>query len=1031
MRGRRSKPFVAALAVLAVVLPFQLAPPSGVAAAASSMRARETREVQTIWTAEFSEPHPTGLAYLPGRREILVADVRSGSTSILRMSSFGDSEGRLHLPGLSDPNTLAFDPTRRRLTALSGKQLVTAAAGDLARATPPVSRTDVSALGLRDPQGATFNPASGTWFILDDGSDAIVKASAGAHPAVIGRISLDGIGAGKLRGVAFNPADRLLYVMSPDRDLLYALDRSGSVETTYDMGSLGLKRPTSIMFAPSADATDDPSTQHLFVSDAGTSTSSGAVMEVTLAAAAAVSAPTLTGTLVQTIATSAWNPASPDPSGVEYLPGVDRLIVCDSEVDEVTGAGYHGVNMWQITRTGTVTNTGTTYPAFSKEPTGLGYDPGSNTLFVSDDDAKRIWIDNTGGDGRFGTSDDVVTSINSGNYGSNDSEDPEFDATTSQPTSGHLFFVDGVNTEVYDINPVNGVFGDGNDVMTHFDVGQFGPTDWEGLGSDPTTGNLLVGARATKQIYEVTKGGSLVRIIDLSGITGLRYVSGLQMAPASDGSGRLDYWIVDREIDNGSNSSENDGRLFEVRVPTSDAPPSISITSPASGATVSGIIPVQASASDDHGVAKVEFLDGATSLGVDTNGADGWSISWNTTGVADGAHSLKAVATDTVNQSATSAAVPVTVDNVDNPPTVAITSPPDGSFVKSTSVPIQANASDDKGVTQVRFFADGTSLGTDTNGSDGWSSPVNASFADGPHTVMATATDTASQTASDTNSLTVDTVGPTVSISQPTAGSTVSGTTVTVAATAADANGVKSVQFFAGAASIGTDTNGGDGWSVVWNTTTGSNGSRTLTAVATDQAANTTTSNGVGVTVNNPLVADIRVATSSDDAEERVSKGRMTLTSTDLDMMVDGTLPQSAVGLRFNGINIPRGATVLDAYVQFEANESSSEATTLSIHGQAIDDAPTFTTAKFNVTSRTLTNTSVSWTPPAWVKAERGPAERTPGLTSVIQEIVGPTTNWAAGNAIVLVIAGSGRRVAESFDGARFAPVLHIQWSGA
>src|SRR6266511_5645765 len=68
VRARRSGPFVAGLAVLAVVLPFQLAPPSSVAAAASSMRARETREVQTIWTAEFSEPHPTGLAYLPGRR---------------------------------------------------------------------------------------------------------------------------------------------------------------------------------------------------------------------------------------------------------------------------------------------------------------------------------------------------------------------------------------------------------------------------------------------------------------------------------------------------------------------------------------------------------------------------------------------------------------------------------------------------------------------------------------------------------------------------------------------------------------------------------------------------------------------------------------------------------------------------------------------------------------------------------------------------------------------------------------------------
>lgn len=1026
MRARRSRPFVAALAI---VPSFLLAPPSGAAAAAPSMSAPETREVQTIWTAEFGQPHPTGLAYLP-RRGILVADVRGGSTSILRMSFFGDSKGTLHLPGLSDASTLAFDPTRGLLTALSGKLLVTAVAGDLWGANPPVSRTDVSALGLRDPRGATFDPASGTWFILDDGAGAIVEASGGARPAVIGRISLDGIDPGRLRGVAFNPADGLLYVMSPDQDLLYALDRSGSVETTYDVGSLGLRRPTSMTFAPSADTTDDPSTQHLFVSDAGTSTSLGSVTEVTLAAPTVVSVPTLTATLVQTIATSAWNLASPDPSGIEYLPGIDRLEVCDSEVEEVTGAGYHGVNMWQITKTGTVTDTGTTYPTFSKEPTGLGYDPGSNTLFISDDDAKRVWIDKTGADGRFGTSDDVVTSVNAGAYGSGDTEDPEFDATTGQSTSGHLFFLDGTNTEVYDIKPMNGIFGDGDDVMTHFDVGAFGPTDWEGLGSDPATGNLLVGARTTKQIYEVTKSGALVRIIDLSGITGLRYVSGLQMAPASDGSGRWDYWIVDRAIDNGSNASENDGKLFEVRVPTSDAPPSVSITSPASGATVSGTIPVQAAASDDHGVTKVEFFDAATSLGLDTNGADGWSISWDTTRVADGAHSIKAVATDTVNQTAASAAVPVTVDNVDSPPTVVITSPADGSFVNSMSVPIQANASDDKGVMQVKFFADGTSLGVDTNGSDGWSSPVNASFADGPHTVMATATDTASHTASDTNSLTVDTAGPTVAISQPTADSTVSGTAVTVAATASDTSGVKSVQFFADAASIGTDTNGGDGWSVVWNSTSGSNGSRILTAIATDAATNTTTSNGVSVTINNPLVADIPVATSSDDAEERVSKGRMILTTIDLDMMLDGTVPQSAVGLRFNGINIPRGATVLDAFVQFQANESSSEATTLSIHGQAIGNAPTFTSAKFNITSRTLTNTSVSWTPPAWVKAERGPAERTPALTSVIQEIVGPTTNWAAGNAIVLVIGGSGRRVGESFDNGRFAPVLHIQWSG-
>ena len=41
----------------------------------------------------------------------------------------------------------------------------------------------------------------------------------------------------------------------------------------------------------------------------------------------AVAAPIISATLVQTIATSAWNPGSPDPSGVVYLPGPDRLEV--------------------------------------------------------------------------------------------------------------------------------------------------------------------------------------------------------------------------------------------------------------------------------------------------------------------------------------------------------------------------------------------------------------------------------------------------------------------------------------------------------------------------------------------------------------------------------------------------------------------------------------------------------------------------------------------------------------------------------
>jgi hypothetical protein len=292
-------------------------------------------------------------------------------------------------------------------------------------------------------------------------------------------------------------------------------------------------------------------------------------------------APVISAKLVQKIATSSWSPASPDPSGIVYLPGPDRLEVADSEVEETTGAGYHGVNLWQITRGGTVTGTGNTL-AYSREPTGLGYNRLNNTLFISDDRARRIWVVKPGSDGRFGTTDDVVSSINAGAYGSTDTEDPEFD-----PATGHLFFLDGAGSEVYDIDPVNGAFGDGNDVMKHFDVGKFGPSDWEGLSSDPANGTLLVGARKTKQIFEVTKTGSLVRTIDASGITGLKFISGLALAPASNGSGQMNYWIVDRGVDNGPDPKENDGRIFEISISSStvtiNAAPSIADFAPTSG----------------------------------------------------------------------------------------------------------------------------------------------------------------------------------------------------------------------------------------------------------------------------------------------------------------------------------------------------------------------------------------------------------------------------------------------------------------
>jgi hypothetical protein len=97
------------------------------------------------------------------------------------------------------------------------------------------------------------------------------------------------------------------------------------------------------------------------------------------------------------------------------------------------------------------------------------------------------------------------------------------------------------------------------------------------------------------------------------------------------------------------------------------SPPTVTITSPASGATVSGTIRVTANASSNVGVAGVQFkLDGAN-LGAEATAAP-YSTLWNTTTASNGSHTLTAVARDTAGNQATSNPVTVTVSNSAPPP---------------------------------------------------------------------------------------------------------------------------------------------------------------------------------------------------------------------------------------------------------------------------------------------------------------------------------------------------------------------------
>ena len=135
---------------------------------------------------------------------------------------------------------------------------------------------------------------------------------------------------------------------------------------------------------------------------------------------------------------------------------------------------------------------------------------------------------------------------------------------------------------------------------------------------------------------------------------------------------------------------------------------------------------------------------------------------------------------------------------------------------------------------------------------------------------------------------------------------------------------------------------------------------------------------------------------------------------------------------RWLGINVPKGATISNAYIQFGAKESQSEVTNLTIRGEAADNSVTFGTSSNDVTNRVRTSSYASWSPVAWNSTDgQGPNQRTPNLAFPIQQIVN-RAGWVSGNALSIIINGTGHRTAWAWDGsAANAPLLHIEYGGS
>jgi Autotransporter beta-domain/Bacterial Ig domain len=289
-----------------------------------------------------------------------------------------------------------------------------------------------------------------------------------------------------------------------------------------------------------------------------------------------------------------------------------------------------------------------------------------------------------------------------------------------------------------------------------------------------------------------------------------------------------------------------------------NVPPTVVISGPPPGPNfiAPAAIQLQAIASDNDGtVARVEFFNGATSVGVGVQQSEGstlWGFSW--TNVAAGTYSITVRATDNAGATTTTSPYPIIVDG--QAPTVAITAPANNAtFIAPAAITISANASDaDGAIARVEFFNGTALLGTVTTAPYTFTWP---NVAAGTYTITARATDNSNtSTISAAVAVIVNppaNVPPTISITAPANGanSFTAPATIAIQVRAADSDGtVARVEFFNGTTPLGTVTAAPFTYS--WLNVAA--GTYAITARATDNGNATTTSAAVQVTIQPPIV---------------------------------------------------------------------------------------------------------------------------------------------------------------------------------
>jgi type IV pilus assembly protein PilY1 len=140
------------------------------------------------------------------------------------------------------------------------------------------------------------------------------------------------------------------------------------------------------------------------------------------------------------------------------------------------------------------------------------------------------------------------------------------------------------------------------------------------------------------------------------------------------------------------------------------------------------------------------------------------------------------------------------------------------------------------------------------------------------------------------------------------------------------------------------------------------------------------------------------------------------------------------VGFRFQNVNVPKGATITNAYLKFGSGISADGAANLEIRGQKSGDAAAFQEVALGISGRPQTGAKVDWNASSTIPLSawtEGQSYRTPDLKTVVQEIINQS-DWCGGNSMAFAVTSTDNtsvRNVVSFDASPdLAPALHIEF---